>query len=75
MKTSLKIYPIVATQKGLEKLSPPKAYEKLEMLYKQLPTSTGKFCCVFSPKILDKSYKNNKWRNNFIKFLKNISIL
>ena len=75
IRTSLKIYPIIATQEGLEKFSPQKAYTKLETLYKQLPTSTSKFCWVFSPKILDKSYKNKEWRNNFIEFLKNTSII
>ncbi|MGB0376063.1 MAG: DUF7033 domain-containing protein [Flavobacteriaceae bacterium] len=67
--SSLKIHPVVATEEALKQRSPKKAFDTLNRLYHNLPTSTAQFCVHFSNRILNPQVREMSWRKLFINFI------
>ena len=70
LQTSLKIHPVVATEKGLRKFSNQKAFKKLEEIYDSLATRSGVHIVSFTNAILTAKQMKNSWRDQLINYLR-----
>ncbi len=69
MTTELTVYPVVANEDSLRKLTPIDAIKKLRQLYSKIPMSTGVHCFALTNKIIEKSVSNAAYRSAFISYL------
>ena len=69
LQTSLRIHPVVATEKGLRKFSDKKAFKKLEEIYEGLTTRTAMHIISVSNAVLTANQMKNNWRDQFINYL------
>lgn len=67
--TFLKIHPVVATEEALKELKPKQAFDRLQLLFDRLPTSSAQFCIHLSNRILNPQIKESQWRRLFINFI------
>lgn len=70
LQTSLRIHPVVATEKGLRKFSDKKAFKKLEEIYEGLTTRTAMHIISVSNAVLTANQMKNNWRDQFINYLR-----
>ena len=67
--TSLTVYPVVANEQSLRRLSPIDAIKKLRQLYTEIPMVSGVHCFALTNKIIENSVANKGYRSAFISYL------
>ena len=70
LQTSLKLFPMVAHEKGLRKFSPINAFKKLQEFYDNLPTASGFHGVSFTNTLLNSEDPENAWEPSFIKYIR-----
>ncbi len=70
LQTSLKVFPVVAHEKGLRKFSPTNAFKKLQEFYDNLPTASGFHGVSFTNTILNSEDPENPWKASFINYIR-----
>tara|TARA_B100001057_G_scaffold486667_1_gene568204 strand:- start:620 stop:1918 length:1299 start_codon:yes stop_codon:yes gene_type:complete len=70
LQSSLKIYPVVATEKSLRKFSDHKAFKKLEEIFERLSTRSSVHIVSVSNSILTIDKMKNSMRDQFINYLR-----
>jgi len=70
LQTSLKLFPMVAHEKGLRKFSPINAFKKLQEFYDNLPTASGFHGVSFTNTLFNSEDPENAWEPSFIKYIR-----
>ena len=69
MSTSLKVYPVVATENAFSALTSIDIIRQLKQFEKSLPLTSAVHCFAFSNKVLENSKENEALRSVFISYL------
>jgi hypothetical protein len=66
----IKIYPVVASEKGLIKFNAKKVFEKLETLHESLPLSCSTLTFAVSNEFLSFNHEDKNWETGFKDYIK-----